>query len=334
MPVLPLVDGADDVDNWYDVLSFYDRSTWFDFLRYFPADEASAMHTDCSWALGDLALEGRNAAIPAPVFPLPDAAGVTSFLARLGIEPVGRVVVVDQDPAGLSLGYDAIGELWGLADPFTRTCYVNRAAIHREVNDPQASDWATLLVRSAAVHELVHLAGYPDWVFYGMEKDLSGPLPYAPACASALEVCRGIRSREGWRGQYLEEGLASLVQSLFVWASCPKVAESDGVEVRSSGDATVLVPERHVYRESAQPILAYGVERLVEAFPALWEALLASRRYGAEWWSTRAAVQACLAPAGAEFFDELDSVQLDDLHGNIAVTAKIVAIADSRRGPV
>lgn len=225
--------------------------------------------------------------------PLERAADVASFLDEFDLHPNGPLFVgnpdhlsehgalreLDPDTGPTEIGgtayTSALVRLAVVDNRDTELSEVERAVAMREgfVEQPRDERLAAF-----GIHELTHLALRPRHIVLVAPNALSSTWGYAYSPWSPYQLTE--RPPLG-KGGFFEEGLASLVEAIYVWRTHPEIAEQEEAEVREVGGLRYTIPLRYLYRNSHQMHAAHGVELLVGAIPELWPLLLGGpHRYG------------------------------------------------------
>jgi hypothetical protein len=233
---------------------------------------------------------------------LPNANRVARFaMSTLGLEPIGKLVYV------ASLGGQPN---WGVTHHKTRKAHVVRDAIR---NGDEHGNLSTrglttdLIAESVAVHELTHLSGIPNWVFFSVNPTNHRYINYVNA-GPMMTVYDYARNQErgGKPGGWLwEEGTATLAGTMYVWNRLPNLAASTRTERRGAPDGIeVDLPIRHTVNQGNQAYAGWGMERLEALAPGTLDILKASRKRGATWWATRNALRQCVESSCPGLFEK------------------------------
>jgi len=94
---------------------------------------------------------------------------------------------------------------------------------------------------------------------------------------------------------------------------------------QSPSGAHIALPDRlKVAGNHKYTFAAFGIERLVDVEPELWDVLIASRKYGQRSEAIRRAVKACIDRRMPGLFEIIDTTDVDDLDSMMETTEKIV----------
>jgi hypothetical protein len=293
-----------------------DDMTPYNFLDHFDQRTANERALACARELTRMILGWREERVE-NALPLPDVSDVYEFIGnRLGMQPYGRLVYVDQMPDAKSSGFTTAHNLRSV---------VIRSHIEQDFQEGEVSeDFAIgangLRVEGVAAHELTHLAGMQDKAFFTVSEDGRHPVDIAMA-GPALEI-----KGKNERGTYLEEGLASLVQGMYCGYVLGDVVQHDKqtLPYRSPKGILLHMPERiNMYGHQEYAFCGWGMERLVDADSDIWDVLIASRRYGARSSVIRAELRKRIERISRGLFNRIDTTNIDDLDSNMETTDRI-----------
>jgi hypothetical protein len=305
-----------------------DDYTPFNFLNYFPEDEAKSVLLDCARYAGQVALKYREEPTDHAIL-LPDIEKVGKFVSyNLGVKPIGKLAYVER----LGDSQD-----WGVTYHQTRKSYVIRDSILKDEHGrlKELGVPRDVVVGSVAVHELVHLAGLPDWVFFSTNPDKGyryvNYVDAAPTMTT-YDYTRNQRSDGQPGGWFWEEGVATLSGSLYAWNQWPTLAHNTQTTVRQAPDGTrVHLPIRHTVNKNYQAFAGWGMERLTALVPKAWGVLIRSRKPDATWQTTRKNLKECLDAASLGLFEQIDQVTGSDLSEIVQAADRIDREAKLRR---
>jgi len=137
-----------------------------DYYTHYDASELPGWGQKASEVRSSLATyirsERAKVKLP-PGIAVPGMDRVAAFLGELGVQPQGHLVVGNRDdPAAL---VDA-REAYGATSGSKRLAVVYKDKIAGEERHEHARVGYDIFLAGVAVHELAHLAGYPDHVFF------------------------------------------------------------------------------------------------------------------------------------------------------------------------
>ncbi len=300
------------------------------FFDYFEENTATEMAIFLSRIVTDYVLRQREQPIEGSL-PLPEASSypasrVFDFLHNLGIEPKGRLAYVEGIPHMNVRGITDYQSFTSLIDKRNTSTYSEESMALSPENAYLGGIFNAMRVQGVAVHELTHLAGAQDVVNFFVDSTAS-KVTQVVVQGTTLEDWPGVILKKRC---YLEEGLASLVHAMYFWRSnTPDLpnhrSERHEVYKRPSG-RKICIPTRisnplsghHEYVGCA-----WGIERLVECMPRLWDALIDSRRYGARALSTRNTLKTCINSEIPGLFEQIDSVDVNNIEETLGVTERI-----------
>lgn len=310
--------------------------TPFNFLDHFEPDEARKRASECSQTATGVILKARKEAIKTgDNLELPNASRVFEFVAGdLGMEPVGQLVYVDKDKNAERL------KAGGYTDCTTRSAVVtNSTYLHfdtsrkkdTDLNDTEMSNLAdsanSLRVEAVAAHELTHLAGVPDIIFFAVDEDTRQHINHVEPYPDVLNSWPD--STGPMKGEYFSEGLAQLVGHMYFWKYppgftylCNTFYKTD--YCKSPAGTEIHLPSRYYIKgEAPHHYTGWGIERLVELAPGAWNILVDSRKYGTVPSSIRAMLRLCIEGAQPGLFDHIDKANLHSLDEIMETTERI-----------
>lgn len=183
-----------------------------------------------------------------------------------------------------------------------------------------------LILESAAVHELTHLSGIPDIAYFIIDR--KNPRNILNLMASALVL---EDSGPESRGRYFEEGMATLCAFMYLWERLPSVAKDPRTEERRAPNGNSMqLPVRHSLYSNTYAYMAFGMERLIEFSPKIWDIFLRSRTYGASPSVVRQALRTELDKLDRNLFPVLDCTNIKNLSHVLTATAIIDEIVRKR----
>lgn len=287
------------------------------FLDYYDSQTAHKVAVGCARTITRAVLDERKSAKVEPTLVLPNAPRVFSFVADgLGMEPVGELCYVPSSGSYEDSGITLLP---------IRKAIVFRDRILQDFSDmePEIREFASTLndyrVESVAVHELTHLAGAQDRVFFTVDHD-------------KLAITRIVHpgtTLEGWpdktKGSYFEEGLGTLVANLYQWKEVPNIADQRSTKpFRTPSGVHLDIPWRNTVPGWHKYIFCgWGIERLVDLVPDAWDILMQSRKYKAEWMAARVALKSCIDSVTPGLFEQIDMTDINDLEHRAETTARI-----------
>jgi hypothetical protein len=293
-----------------------DDLTPFNFLDYYNYSEATERAKSCAEFVAKTVLHERSATIE-NALEMPQADAVFNYVANtLGMQPIGRLAYVSTLDEATSSGLTVYRSL---------TSYVIKDKIEQDFGGSYDAEGASFLngFRAATVgaHELAHLAGAQDRMLFALDPQNHSNIIFVDALGSTLQ----LRDGTGFKGAYLEEGLGSLVGSMYAWARLSKSAQVSTVtQYRSSKGVSIAMPNRIKLAGHQKYIFAaLGIERLVDAEPEVWDILMASRRYGQRSEVIRNSLQQRIDRKMPGLFEIIDTTDVDNLDHIMETTERV-----------
>lgn len=300
-------------------------------LDFFDEETATQKALTISRLATQKILASRGAKIEG-VLPFPEVepftlARVYDFVCgKLGMEPVGRLAYVKSIPERRDVA--------GLTDHQLRTARVSDERINAYASDESLEPaqvfmntvFDAIRTQGVAVHELTHLAGAQDVAYVLLDRN-TGKILRTVTPGTTLQPW----PRSGGRGSYLEEGMATLTQSMYMWFDLddPEFLNErkERFETfRSPSGRTMHIPTRianpgtdhHEYTNCA-----WGVERLAMLAPNAWDIMAFSRRYGARSHPIRHLLRQCIDAEVPELFGKIENADIDNIEETMEVTERI-----------
>lgn len=290
--------------------------TPFNFLDHFDESKAHELALGCSRFVTKTVLEWRDEPVE-KMLPLDGVSQVYDFVSnKLGMEPYGSLFYVENAPGvkGKNSGYTTYHNLQSVVmrdrilQDFTGTAF-----------DGTIGDSLNLMrVRGVATHELAHLAGAQDTVYFAVDENNPRITTCIVAAGSTLEN-RPYHNK----GEYFEEGLGTLTGSMYLIRG--EETNLIGTTPYKSPDGTLLhLPNRiNFMGHHEYAFCGWGIERLVYLEPKVWDILLASRRYGATSQIIRNALRTCINGTVPGLFEHIDTTDIKNLDATMATTERI-----------
>jgi hypothetical protein len=291
--------------------------TAFNFLDYFDENTARERAIECAQEMTGRVLGWRAEEVEGAL-QLPDVDKVYDFIVgRLGMQPYGKLVYLEDDP---------LADYSGVTTNHNRTSVVLRSRILQdfpdEITPKDANFLNTLRVGGVAAHELAHLAGMQDKVYFTLTPQNFRPLDTIMA-GTTVEAGGGTNQK----GTYIEEGLGSLVQAMYTGGvlGIGKSYDPRGITPHRSPKGTVLhLPDRmNMLGHQEFVFCGWGMERLVEADEEIWDILMASRQYGVNASAIRSGLKNRMERISPRLFDRIDNTNTESLDDNMETTDRI-----------
>lgn len=273
--------------------------------------------------------------LPLPEFDIYTAKRVSDFITgRLGMEPHGRFAFIRDMGKMVVSGITFYPSQTALVSQRETCTYVDDGS--PGYNEYAAQLFNAISAQGVAVHELTHLSGAQDIAYFYLNDDASAVTNVITPTSTLEDFPSSVFSKR----IYFEEGLATLVHSMYLWTSNANTlnlsnSRGEAFEVaRSSSGQSIYVPTRisnPVTRHHEYTACAWGIERLVQLDPAVWDILMASRRYGARAHIIRKALRACIDSNVPGLFDAIDGVDARDVDQTIDMTARITHEVNRRK---
>ncbi len=289
----------------YKLLSFDD---------ILPNDQAEEMLVEVTSGVANFMLGFRNRNFGESM-PISNMDRIAKFLGNLGIRPVGKLSYVNS----LNLSDDPEKpnhiQTPGIMSGIHRQAFVidKNAVMYSEKLAKTLTSvpyiGKELYIEQLAAHELVHLAGASDTVYFFLNKDPQGAIIGA---VSDVAPC-GLGGFKN-KGGFFEEGFATLCAHMYLWTNLEGIAEDTRSELRSADGRTVVnLPVRHAFSQSSYCYAAWAMERLVEYSPDIWKIFIDSRTHEIDKFKNREALREKVDALNPGLFNALDSTNSHDL---------------------
>jgi hypothetical protein len=184
-----------------------------DLREYYDEPEATEAALSLAAQATAKALRLRNAridnALPLPEFQKFNTARVFDFVDSLGMEPKGRLAYISEIPRYNVAGLTDYQFMVSLVDQKNTSQYNREGTELDDQGKFFEKVYNTLFAHGVAVHELTHLAGAQDILYFWVDENLQGIIQILNA-TSTLERQPPFPFNNQ-KGKYFEEGLATLV---------------------------------------------------------------------------------------------------------------------------
>lgn len=277
-----------------------------DFREFLPAEIAEEEFKICAVGVAKGVLKLREESL-GESRTVPNMGNVGSFLGKMAVKPFGRLSYVDN----LTL-FDQVIQSPGVTSSMHRQSFVVESNIHMPSEGGGHRSASSLLtkdafVESAAVHELIHLAGIPDVAYFIPHKNMRRTVLNIKFSPMAFE-------QGNHKGGLFEEGFATLGAYMYLWQKHPGLVSDTRTELRVSPDGySVDLPVRHSLYTNSYAYAAWTMERLVDFSPQVWDVFQCSRVYGSSPEEIRKSLKTEVDKLDSKLFDFLDTTNIKNL---------------------
>lgn len=303
--------------------------TPYNFLDHVDQRTAHQRVLVCAKGITDLVMGLREEKV-GDAIPLPGVESVYRYISSLGMQPYGKLIYVEQRP-------DI--KVSGITSSRNLRAMVIKQNIVQIDSDPNIPDdmlgsLNDMRIAGVAAHELTHLAGTQDKVFFTVSEDGRRYVDLAMA-GSKLEGGAGCKIK----GAYFEEVFASLVHGMYFWYLLGDkmqelVAMTTMTRPFQSPKGRILhVPYRiNLLGHQEYAFCGWGMERLIQADPDIWDTLIASRQYNTRATFVREKLRYQINSIYPELFELMDLTDIEDLEENMETTDRINHAVQHRKG--
>lgn len=298
------------------------------FLDYYDEKDAQQKSLDLSQEATRQIIQLREVDDEVNVLEMSNVERIYSFITeKLEMEPLGKLIFVP--------GKDEQSS--GVTDPGARKAFVFRDTIYDDLStqpeivasnsySSQAADtYNNWRIESVAAHELTHLAGVEDRVYFFVDKETMSQVVDVEMSGFKLEQWRNKR-----KGAYFEEGLATLVQSMYIWHIIPPdmMDEIVAQPFESPNGVHLDIPSHAIgMGHHAHTFCGWGLERLVKLAPEAWDIMMQSRKYKTDGIVVRRKLKKYLNSVKSGLFDLIDNTDIYNLEEKMETTARIDHLA-------
>ncbi len=266
--------------------------------------------------------------------PIPNMEEVANFVGRLGLKPLGKISLVDS----LTL-FDKDIESPGATSNLHRQSFVIEQNIDFDRDDGSAEKGShhaspllprltrSQFIESAAVHELAHLSGIPDVLYFVVDKNNHSNIMNLTCAPTKLEDAFNRPN-----GAFFEEGFATLCGYMYLWERFPEVVADLRTEQRRAPNGiSVDLPIRHAFYDNPYAYLAWAMEQLTDYSPKIFDILMESRRYETPSAQVRAELKAEIDKIHELLFDAMDRTDVKSLNSSISTAYAVDLIIKKAR---
>jgi hypothetical protein len=304
-------------------LTNFDDKLPFNFLDYYDEHRARELALGCSRFVTQTIMEWRHEEAEHQL-PFPEANSVYDFVTGLGIEPYGKLSLVEtaEGPRGHNSGLTTYGNLRSIVMKDVNFLHYNSNS--SELTEGDMYNFNMMRASHVAAHELAHLAGAEDRAYFIVD-------PNEPTHAIDIQIAGTSLTDHPYRtrGEYFEEGFSSLIGSLYSVNDNTVMQSLEETEPFQSPSGTRLhIPQRfNIVGHHMGVFSGWGIERLISLIPDVWDILLASRTYAATAATIRPQLQQCIEAVDPWLFQHIDNVDPYDIDESMEVTDRIVYAA-------
>ncbi len=279
-----------------------------DFREFLPVEIAEEELKTCAVGVTNAILKIRETSFGSSR-EVPNIEKVGAFLGGIAVQPFGRLSYVNK----LTL-FDKAVTSPGVTSNLHRQSFIidsnihmdNRLSGHRSAGNVLTKDE---FLESTAVHELIHLAGIPDILYFIADQRLRRTIRNTVSSPCALKQIGKEKC-----GSFFEEGFATLGAYMYLWRRHPELVQDPRTEPRRAPTGFEMdIPVRHALYSNSYAYAAWAMERLVDLTPKVWSIFKQSRIYGTDPQGVRELLKQEVDKLRTGLFDALDSVNLNDL---------------------